>query len=111
MKTRGLIALLLAVTSVQAAAPLSLDKCGDLRSYRVAPYLEVACALQALPKDGAIAQLQKWADTRNYDQQVIILCRMLFEAKDGSKFRRPMLGGPAFYGDTGMEDWPQEPIT
>jgi len=88
-----------------------IKDCGDIRSYRAAPYVAVATELQSLPREEAVARLRQWADSQKYDEQVIILCRMLFERRAGGEFRRPGLGGPQFYGETTTKDWPLEPIT
>jgi len=93
------------------ANPADISECGDFRSYRASSYLDVANALQSEPKAVAIKQLEDWANTRKYNDQIIILCRMLFEAKPHGEFRRPMLGMFMFYGKTSYKDWPLEPIT
>ncbi len=111
MKIHYILAILLVTASAVVAAPININRCGDLDSYRVTPYLLVASELQTLSKKDAIAQLQQLADSRKHNEQVVILCRMLFEAKENSEFRRPMLGGPQFYGNISLKDWPLEPIT
>jgi hypothetical protein len=93
------------------ANPADISKCGGFRSYGASGYLDVANALQAQPRAIAIKQLEDWAKTGKYNDQIIILCRMLFEAKPHGEFRRPMLGGFMFYGNTSEKDWPLEPIT
>jgi hypothetical protein len=100
---------LLAPALIASAA--DIKDCGDISSYKVAPYVALATELQALRKEDAIARLQKWATSRKYDEQIIILCRMLFEPRPGIEFRRPMLGDPQFYSETTIKDWPLEPIT
>jgi hypothetical protein len=96
---------------LKSASVANISRCGDLDSYKVVPYLDVAVELQSMRKEDAIALLQKWAKSPKHDGQVIILCRMLFEAKKGAEFRSPLLGGPQFNGGTTMMDWPLEPIT
>jgi hypothetical protein len=82
---------------------------GDFVSdFRVSHYLELAVALQALVPQERANRLQDMARARSYE--VFPLCRMLFEAKDGDVFRRPMLGGAEFITGT-YADWPLEPIT
>lgn len=44
-----------------------------------------------------------------YREQVIVLCRMLFEAQPGQEFRRPFIGHADFI--TRDRNWPLEPIT
>ena len=102
---------LLWLASAGIASAADIKDCGRIGSYKIAPYMALAIELQALPKDAAVARLRKWADTHEYDEQVIILCRMLFEPRPGVEFRRPLLGGPQLYGGTTMKDWPLEPIT
>lgn len=40
----------------------------------------------------------------------IALCRMLFEAKSGSKMRHPFCGEPRLIGESDVADWPLFPI-
>ncbi len=103
-----LLGWVIAAAKVGAA---DIADCGDIRSFRVAPYLALAVELQALPEKDAVARLQSWADSGKHDEPVILLCRMLFQARTGGEFRRPMLGGPGFFGGTKLKDWPLEPIT
>jgi hypothetical protein len=69
-----------------------------------------AAELQALGKDKACARLRELARHKDEDERerVFVLCRMLFVAKPGLEFRRPLIGFPHFIG--GGEDWPLEPI-
>lgn len=71
-------------------------------------YMEFADAVLQLKPDRRVELLQKWASTSN--DQVILLCRMLFQAKAGGKFRRPRLGEPFFLGTSDKRAWPLEPI-
>ncbi|NQU10392.1 hypothetical protein HQ590_06365 [bacterium] len=73
--------------------------------YNVDPYIRAAVSLQALGKDEACAKL-----LAHGGDAVVVLCRMLFAAKTGGEFRRPMIGGATFLGGTGYSDWPLEPI-
>lgn len=89
-----------------------IARCGGINhSYRVRPYLEVARRLQELGKSAAVGQLREEAKTGKNDERVIILCRMLFESKNGKEFRRPLIGAACFLGDTTYKDWPLEPIS
>ncbi len=112
---------------VPAPAPLSttppaaidISKCyGPFRSES---FLEVAAVLQALPEAQRVAKLQAWANDEalGFRDQVIELCRMLFEPKPGQNFRDPGSGVPVFVGlgDGGVialvklgAQWPREPI-
>lgn len=83
------------------------------RSYKVAPYLREARRLQAIGREAACQELLKaaaQAPTCEQDEQIIILCRMLFTKRPGSEFRCPMLGAPACLGQTDYCEWPLEPI-
>jgi hypothetical protein len=70
----------------------------------------VAASLQEMGQARAVGLLKKWGNSGMYEDQVVILCRMLFEKKEGGDFRRPMLGGASFLGDTSCDQWPAEPI-
>ncbi len=96
---------------VLANAHIDISSCPDLQSFKPSPYLKIASELQSLKKDEAITLLREWSKNKEYDEQIIILCRMLFEPRKSSSFTRPGLGGPQFYGGTSFEDWPLEPIT
>ena len=111
MKTNFFFLTLLLLASAFIASAADIKDCGGIRSYKVAPYVALATELQSLQKEEAIGRLRKWAVSQKYDEQVIILCRMLFEPRPGVEFRRPKLGGPQFFGKTTMKDWPLEPIT
>ncbi len=66
----------------------------NFRSY---DYMWIANRLQLIDEKVRIKLLKKWCKPHN--DQVIVLCRMLFTAKKGSKFRRPALGGPTFIAE------------
>jgi beta-lactamase regulating signal transducer with metallopeptidase domain len=82
-------------------------------SYRVQPYLRVARQLQDLDEEERTKLLREFVKTRihDIDEQVIVVCRMLFEAKEGGAMRAPMLGAPSFLGGTTDDDWPLVPLT
>jgi hypothetical protein len=88
--------------------------------------LKAAADLQQLDEPTREARLRALALDPMRGSEVFPLCRMLFEAKPDQVFRRPLLGGPAFVGDTLAHDvrwatsatsggiygdWPLEPIT
>ncbi len=103
--------LAIAMSAPGAADEISPATCPPIgRDFRIAPYLELAAALQKEGRDKAVRRLRSWADSGKYEDQVVILCRMLFEAKQGKEFRRPLIGRAAFFGGTGSADWPLEPI-
>lgn len=95
-------------------------KCGDLQHFRAVSYLKVAEELQALPEAERVKTLERFCNIPERNLQAIILCRMLFTAKPGGTFRRPLLGGPGFITSRedvpGLSDprcdqhWPLEPI-
>jgi hypothetical protein len=116
-----------------ANGELDLSQCRAADGFRSTAYLEVAMALQAMPRERAIAYLRQWAgsayaptasgtpadklreleyrETARQEAQVIVLCRMLFEAPPGKIFRAPTLfQRPEFFGNTTAADWPLLPI-
>src|SRR5258707_376899 len=109
MKPRALLSLLpwIALTS-------GCDQSSDLaslpsfhgRQYAVAPYLRSAVRLQSMGRDEACKALLASKD----DDQVFVLCRMLFTKRGASEFRRPLIGGALFLGTTDYADWSLEPI-
>jgi hypothetical protein len=96
--------------------------------YKADPYLDAAIKLQAMGKEKAIAALTDLAaaEMRSGGTRTILLCRMLFKAKEHPKatiaaltpdFRPPLHGLPAFASDITAKDrqaecrdWPREPI-
>ncbi|MEQ1904781.1 MAG: M56 family metallopeptidase [Pirellulaceae bacterium] len=74
-------------------------------------YMQLASELLALDEPRRIEALRGLASA-GLEGQTIALCKMLFEAKPGTEFRRPGLGKPHLVGTmTEMKDWPLEPIT
>jgi len=120
---RSILLVLMALAGPLRSEPLEDDflKCGDLQHFRAVSYLKVAKELQALPEAERVKALERFCNIPERNLQAIILCRMLFTAKPGGTFRRPLLGGPGFI--TSREDipgltdprlsqpWPLEPIT
>ena len=80
--------------------------------YRVDPYIAAAGKLKAVGKDEAAKLLKAAAikDSASPPDPVLYLCRMLFTAKKGKEFRRPMIGAPHCLGGSDWKDWPLEPI-
>jgi hypothetical protein len=78
--------------------------------FKIAPYLQVAAELQGMGREAACQRLLEVARTHQEENQVIVLCRMLFQKRDPSEFRRPWIGAPSFFGGTDIKDWPLEPI-
>jgi hypothetical protein len=88
-------------------------QCSDFHSanYKVMPYLQLATYLQSLETITALKVLTYYAKTLKYEDQVIVLTRMLFSPKIGAPpLRRPMLGEASFMGGTGYNEWVTEPI-
>jgi hypothetical protein len=128
----GVLASLLTVGLLRAASDPALANlpspaidigkcCGP---FNCEAYLEVAAALQALPEAQRVAQLRAWAEAKDLDQwalseQVVSLCRMLFEPNPGQPFQPSSLVTPVFVGslddsspDFGLvQTWPLAPIT
>lgn len=115
MPTLNAKALVVAL-SLQSAVALSseeiaLEGCADIGSdFRIAPYLRVASSLQDQGEGRAIKQLRAWARFGKHEDQVIILCRMLFDVGASLHFRNPRLGAPVFFGGANGEEWPLVPV-
>jgi hypothetical protein len=116
MNTRLMPALFLLVVSGNTAmAQGQADTLKDLpdlqtEKFRVDPYLRTVAKLQALGKDKATHVLLQFAKSHDHDNQVIVLCRMLFKQKKDTEFRRPLIGAAHFLGGTNYKNWPLEPI-
>jgi len=94
-----------------SAKEIDISKCPSIGwNFKISPYLKVSKQLQALGKPKAIQQLEQWAKSQKYEDQVVILCRILFVARKGKVFRRPGLGGANFHGGTNYKDWTNEPV-
>jgi hypothetical protein len=95
------------------AGSFDVSSLPTLSNYKVDPYLRTAVGLQKMGKEAACQALQSSMttnrDMRSYYKH-IVLCRMLFKARDGRTFRRPAMGGTTFFGGTVYADWPLEPI-
>jgi hypothetical protein len=105
------VCLAMSMLTLRAADEASIETCPPIGwNFRIVPYLSVAKSLQEEGSEKAILRLRSWANTGKHEDQVVILCRMLFEAKKGQEFRRPRIGGAAFFGGTDYPDWPLEPI-
>ncbi|HYV37087.1 MAG TPA: hypothetical protein VE988_15380 [Gemmataceae bacterium] len=89
----------------------TLPKFYNVRDYRAEPYIRAARALQDMGQEKACEELRKLAKTYQFEDQVFILCRMLFTAKANQEFRSPALGQPHFLDGTKFTDWPLTPIT
>jgi hypothetical protein len=88
------------------------DVWGFIGDFRASHFLSEAVRLQKLgapAREAALRELARQSHKRASD--VFPLCRMLFEAKEGKEFRRPLIGGAGFVGKTDYANWPLEPIT
>ena len=78
-------------------------------SYKADQFIAAAEMLQSLGKDKAVAMLRQAMINRTAsDDTIIVLCRLLFTAKPGEKFRCPAIGEPVVIG--GRDNFPLEPI-
>ncbi len=112
MKRHGwLILALVASCGVAQTGDPPLRLCRAIgEDFRIGPFLSVAASLQQMGQEEAVARLKVWAKDGMNEDQVVVLCRMLFEKKEGGEFRRPMIGGADFFGSTSYGQWPLEPI-
>ena len=100
------------IATVIAHEKPSIDDCPNIGSeFKISPYLALAENLQKGGQVEATRKLRKWASSIEHDDQVFILCRMLFSARNEDEFRKPAMGGFHFLGGTGSQDWPLEPLT
>lgn len=82
----------------------------NFEQYRVIPYIQAAMVLQEMGSREALDSLYKYSDDSKYLYQIMVLARMLFESEPGKDFRRPLIGGAVFIGNTDYDDWSLEPI-
>lgn len=89
-----------------------INQCSDINSgdFRCKPYIELAVYLQTLDKKQAFLLLKENAQSQKFEDQIIIITRMLFQAKTDSLLRRPYIGGASFFGGTDYKNWSTEPI-
>src|SRR5262249_20272583 len=69
------------------------------KNYKTEPYVLAAARLQKLTKDKACEAMMAVAD--DWEHEIIVLCRLLFTAKEGGEFRNPLVGAASYLGDTG----------
>ncbi len=79
-------------------------------TYKSAPYIDLACYVQTLEEKQAVDIIRQYAKTFQYENQLIILTKMLFAPKENEILRRPLIGGAGFIGKTEYQDWSSEPI-
>ncbi len=89
-----------------------INKCSEIfhDGYKCATYIDLAAYVQSLDKDVATGIIKKYAETSKYEDQIIILTKMLFVPANNDSLRRPYIGGALFFGKTTYYDWPSEPI-
>jgi len=78
--------------------------------YKVEPYIRSAVALQKMGFERACHEMMINTRRDKDCEQLYVLCRMLFNKRGASDFRRPWIGGAVFLGGTDYSDWPLEPI-
>jgi hypothetical protein len=85
--------------------------------YRIEHYLDESVKLQVLSEKSRVAKLRELSEDPHRGSEVFVLCRMLFEARAGSKFRGPMIGSVEFIGSSRSDvewpdygHWPLDPI-
>lgn len=86
-----------------------MDELGDwmVGEFSSVRYMEVASILMSFKPEDRIDLMKELCKSHN--DEMIVLCRMLFTAPEGQAIRRPRIGMPEFWAGA-MEDWPQEPI-
>ena len=109
------ISLLLLVSMMGGCSPpkdIPLEELPPFEdgTFKSAPYIRAAAALQALGRKRACRQMMAWAKRDRNAEQLFVLCRMLFTRRGASEFRRPMIGGAVFLAGTTYNDWRLEPI-
>ncbi len=73
--------------------------------------LEHASRLRSIPDNAARASaLRELAADPSNTPLTFVLCRLLFEARPGGEFRRPLIGDMHFVAGTSYGDWPLAPI-
>lgn len=89
-----------------------IGQCSSFSSgnYKCNPYIKLANYIQSIDRTKAIEILKEYAKTYKYEDQIIVLTKMLFQAKKDSTLRRPLIGSADFMGNTDYKDWPNEPI-
>ncbi len=90
----------------------TIQNCPDFQyeQYKVLPYITAAIQLQNMGEQSAISILRDCSRLEENHSKVIILCRMLFDADAEGEFRRPLIGGAVFPGNSSYSDWQEEPI-
>lgn len=89
-----------------------IKKCNGFNSddFKSKPYIELASYIQSIEKEEAILVLKEFANTGKFEDQIIVLTKMLFVSKKDSILRRPFVGAAGFLGNTSYDDWAGEPI-
>ena len=114
MKTRTIVTTTFVVSawalSILCGSEDIIAQCSSgPQDYKAAPFIRTAKALQEEGQQSATVKLRGWSASGK-DFQVIVLCRMLFEARSGEAFRRPALGEPNLVNDAKVSEFPLEPI-
>jgi hypothetical protein len=128
MKLKIILVLLLALCGC-ATSPVN-ERAFDLSrlpndsnpwTYILDDFIPAAMSLQAMGSEAGSQALLRAAEDVDYKykaghggwydyEKVIVLCRMLFNFREGVRHPYPALGERVFFGDTTYSDWPLEPI-
>ncbi len=89
-----------------------INKCSDINSgnFKCKPYINLAIYVQSIEKTDAVLLLKEFSTSQQYEDEMIILTRMLFQSTTKKPLRRPYIGGASFFGNTDYKDWQNEPI-
>ncbi len=92
-------------------SPWSSTETNGSKKFKSKPYHLAAIELQKLSEEKREATLKELAKPRSgYQEQVFVLCRMLYVAKDGGSMRRAGLGLPTVIGSVDYRKLKNDPI-
>jgi hypothetical protein len=77
--------------------------------FNIQRHIELAVELQRMAEPERVAALRELG--RQGTGRLIVLARMLFEARPGEHCRAPHIGIPMYLGTSTAEDWSLDPIT
>lgn len=117
---RNLLTIFLATSITASAFSLTLDKqfealirqCSSINSgnYKCNSYLKLASYVQNLSRTKALEVIRECTKSGKYEDQIIVLTKLLFQAKKNTNLRRPYIGAAGFLNKTDYADWPTEPV-
>lgn len=92
-------------------SPLADSSQKGQKEFKSEPYLLAAIEMQNLSSEKREAILKELSKPRaGYQEQVIVLCRMLYVANEGTVMRRAGLGGPSVLGGVDYKKLKCDPI-